>query len=148
MSYFNLKLDQHIKEMKGMAQLLVSYGQSEDDDVSVLKQREIVVDGYTICVHFSRSEHKHDNTYIDIVSFTGKYMPFLPMTFVCKIGEAYLGNKELTFTELLNNGRKYYSWLVLYCNGIPISNTSIKGVCDSYNGLEFTRCKESNTIQF
>lgn len=137
-----LKLDQHVKEMKGMAQLLVSYGLSEDHDVHILKQREIVVDGYSICVHFSRNEHRHNGTYLDVVSITGKYMPFLPMTFICKVGEAYLGCKELTFTEVLSNGRKYYNWMVLYRDdGTPISNNFTEGVNDSYNGLEFTRCE-------
>lgn len=142
-------IDQHVKEMRALAIRLVPFTHPkllDDEDVSFLKQREVVVDGYTMIVHYSRADY--EGVYLDIISLTGKYMPFLPMPLLCKMAEKFLGDKELTFVEFIKNGRKLYSWMVL-CkkNGEPISNTYIQnGVSDSFNGLEFTRC-DNNVLQ-
>ena len=144
------KLDDQIKAMKQMSILLIPYSQprvSDDDDVSFFKQREIIVDGYRIIANFSHSDY--EGIYLDVISFTGKYMPYLPMILLCKLGERFLGNKELTFNESLRNGRKFYSWMVLYkADGTPVSNNFVSdGIEDSFNGLEFTRCSTKQEIQ-
>jgi hypothetical protein len=136
-------LDQHVKELRAIGIRLQPYSYpvvADDEDISFLKQRDVVVDGYTVVVHFSRADYQ--GLYLDIVSLTGKYMPFLPMNVLCKIAERFLGKKELTFGEFTKNGRKLYSWMVLYKKGgIPIANSYVQnGIADSFNGLEFTRC--------
>lgn len=151
MLYDSTPFKQHVKDMKIMAQFLVPYSPPnapDDDDITFFKQREIVADGYTLAVQLSRIEHKDHDAYLDVVSLTGKYMPYLPMPLLCKVAEGFLGNKELTFTEVTQNGRKYYSWMVLYnLNGTPISNDFIgEGVVETYNGLKFIRCQNQHTI--
>jgi hypothetical protein len=150
MLYEYQKLDDEIVSMRKMAIMLVPYSHpkvSDDYDVNYLKQRETVVDGYTITISLSRSDY--EGVYLDVVSFTGKYMPYLPMPILCKLGERFLGNKELTFNEVTKDGRKYYSWMVLFkADGTPISNSFVQnGIEDSFNGLEFTRCGAKETMQ-
>jgi hypothetical protein len=136
------KLDDQIDPMKKMAIMLVPYSHPHvrDDDVCFLKQREIIVDGYSIILQFSRADY--NGMYVDLVSVSGKYMPFLPIGLLCKIGQKFLGDKELTFTEILRNGKKAYNWMQM-CkrDGTPISNQMLNdGVEDSFNGFEFTHC--------
>jgi hypothetical protein len=143
-------LDNQVESMKKMAVILCPYSHPKvknDEDISYLKQREIVIDGYTVVISYSRSDY--EGMYLDIVSFTGRHMPFLPMPLICKIGKRFLGDKELTFSEFLKSGRKFYSWMVLYkANGTPISNNFVQnGINDSFNGLEFTRCNTQNAVQ-
>jgi hypothetical protein len=150
MLYEYEKLSDVIEGMKRMAIMLVPHSypnKPEDSDINFFKQREIVVDGYTLVVSFNRCDYQ--GVYLDVLSFTGKYMPYLPMPLLCKVGEAFLGNKELTFNEVLRSGRKFYSWMVLYkADGTPISNSFVNnGINDSFNGLEFTRCGTGDAMQ-
>lgn len=150
MLYEYAKLDDEIAAMRRMAIMLVPYSHPrvrDDGDVSFFKQREIVVDGYTVTVSYSRSDY--EGVYLDVISFTGKYMPYLPMPVSCKLGERFLGDKELTFNEVTKGSRKYYSWMVLFkADGTPISNSFVQnGTEDSFNGLEFTRCGTQDKAQ-
>lgn len=143
------KLTDQIDAMRKMAILLIPYSHprvKDDADVMILKQRELVVDGYTVIVSLSRADY--EGVYLDVISCTGKYMPFLPMPLLCKLGKMFLGGKELTFNEFLKSGRKFYSWMVLYkADGTPISNSFVQnGTNESFNGLEFTRCEAKKEI--
>lgn len=137
------KLEDHIAAMRKMAIMLVPYSYPhvrDDSDVSFFKQRYIFVDGYSITISYSRSDY--EGLYLDVINFTGNHMPYLPMPVLCKLGERFLGNKELTFNEFMKNGKKFYSWMVLFkADGTPISNSFVQnGIEDSFNGLEFMRC--------
>lgn len=145
--YENL-VDQ-IEPMRKMAIMLAPYSHphvQDETDVLFLKQRDIIVDGYTVIISCSRADY--EGVYLDAISFTGRYMPYLPMPIVCKLGEKFLGNKELTFNELLKDGRKVYTWMVLCkSDGTPISNDFVQnGICDSFNKLEFTRQKKESQV--
>lgn len=145
MMYDFTKLDQHVKEMINMAVKLLKYP-SDDEDISLFKQREIIVDGYFLVVYFSRYDYKQ-NGYLDVVSISGKYMPFLPISVLCKIAKKFLGDKELSFFDLLKDGRKFYSWTVLHKeDGTPVTNSLVAqyGTFSSYNGLDFVQCHKSS----
>lgn len=101
-----------------------------------LKQRHIVVDGYDLVVYFNRSDYKA--CMVESLEIGGVYIPFLPMSLVCKVGATFLGGYELKYAEAFKNGRKVYLWTVAIDNhGRPIvldKDSLKKGI---YEGFSF-----------
>lgn len=136
-------LQSHVVGMKRLAEMLSQYSypvrMTDEEDIAVLKQREIVVDGYTIVVYFGIADY--GGIVLNVLSLTSKYSPFLPFALLCKVAVAFLGNKELSFVECSKDRQKVYTWMTLvHKNGKPISNEYLSQAkpC-SYNGLEFAR---------
>lgn len=85
---------------------LVDY--EEEQDVLILKQRQITVDGYEVIVMLSRADYKKYH----MVSFQvqSATSPFLPFNLVCKLAKSFLGPKYLSYVEFLRAGKKVYCW--------------------------------------
>jgi hypothetical protein len=107
------EIDQIIDEMKTLGKALVEYSfplaTSEDEDsVSILKTREIVVDGYAVVVHYGRG--KYEEYSLETFQCLGTRSPFLPFFVVTKLARLFLGEKQLCFVDVMHNGKKVYCW--------------------------------------
>ena len=155
MIFPSIPLARHVSEMKALANQLIPYsfpiGSAEDEEtISWMKQREITIDGYDVIVYFNKCQY--EDVLMENLQVFGKYFSFLPFTLVCKVARKYVGERELSFVEVLHNRRsseesvmdqytrKIYIWTVYYnLDGEPIPNPYIKkGTDSSYDGLRFS----------
>lgn len=135
-------LDIFVKEMRSFGEFLIPYNFPKasplnEDDISFIKTKGIVVDGYNLVVYYSKADK--DNHYLEIVQITGKYIPFLPFSLVCKVGKRFLGDKCLSYIDFIKNNRKVYCWtVVLDKENHPTSSLYNNSIADcSYEGLEY-----------
>ena len=125
---YHKPIDQHIDEMRATANQLVNYtfpraSKRTETDIDCLKQRQVIVDGYNVALHFSVSDH--EKCRIESLEIVGVYVPFLPMYLVCKIASLFLGSCELKYAESFKKGRKVYMWTVaIDKRGCPIKMVS------------------------
>lgn len=125
-------IDEHIDEMRAIANRLVEYSypkvsRRSEFDVDVLKQRQIVVDGYDLLVHFGKADY--GKCHVEALEVVGVYIPFLPMYMVCKVAAKFLGGHELKYAESFKKGRKVYIWTVALDNRgrpIPLTNPELE----------------------
>jgi len=107
------KLQKHVEEMRALGEHLIHYNFPKapaewEDDINILKAREIVVDGYTVVVHYSKADY--DNHYLETLQILGKNAPFLPFVLICKLAKVFLGDQELSLVEIVRDNRKIYCW--------------------------------------
>lgn len=134
-------LDDHIEEMKNIADHLVEYtfpmvDLQESKEIDCLKQRSIFVDGYSIGVHFSRVDF--GEYYFEKLELVSVNTPFLPMFLVCKIGAKFLGSNGLRLTKQYASNRRIYTWDVkVDKTGRPLPSSeeteNFEGFVFSYN---------------
>lgn len=135
-------MDKIIDDMKNLGKLLIPYNYpkapySDENDISILKTREITVDGYEIVVHYSIADY--DKYFQESIQIYGLNCPFLPFNVVCKIAKKFLGDKELALVEGFQNNRKIYCWnLFTNKEGEPINQLDIHKIeyC-LYEGFQY-----------
>ena len=71
--------------MRNMGELLVPYNFPKADprlenDLNVLKTVDCIVDGYSICLHFSKADY--NSHYLETLQVLGKDIPFLPFCLI------------------------------------------------------------------
>ena len=76
-----LILQDHVDAMKSMAESLIplTYPKSstqDEQDIILLKQKNITIDGYDIFICFSKSDY--EECYLESVQIQPFYVPFLP----------------------------------------------------------------------
>lgn len=130
---------QVIDEMRGMAEILIPHSVPRvslkfEQDVLILKQRTVTVDGYDIAICFSKSDYQE--YFLESLQVQSIYSPFLPFNMVCKLGRMFLGSQHLSYIEFLRNGRKVYCWTLRLKDGQPIPPDS-NNEMSSYEGFEF-----------
>lgn len=133
------KPEDHVREMTTLARFLQPFSppkQPQDEDISWLKQRDIIVDGYQIVVHYTQSDH--DDIRLDVLTI-GCITPFLPLTIVCKVAEMYLGKENLILSEFTKSGRKIYSWMAMFREGKAITSPQFAVENDCHKGFRFLR---------
>ena len=109
----------------------------QEIDIDCLKQRRLVVDGYDVMIHFSRSNY-HD-CMVENLELCAATAPFRPMFLVCKIGAKFLGGHDLKYAESLKAGRKVYVWTVaIDAHGRPIPLDSDKVNSKTYEDFVFS----------
>src|SRR4051812_13341963 len=105
----------HVSDMKRLAEILSQYSypvrMTDENDIAILKQREIVVDGYNLVAYFGIADY--GGIVLNMLSLTSEYSPFLPFALICKIAVEFLGNRELSFVECSKDKKKVYTWMVL-----------------------------------
>jgi len=105
------QIETTVEEMRRMGEQLVPYNTPQnEEDINILKTRETVIDGYDVCVYYTKSRFEDHCT--EIVQLWGKYAPFLPFCVICKIAKAFLGSAHLSLVELFKGNRKVYCWAV------------------------------------
>lgn len=157
-----LTLDDHVRQMKQMGTLLLPQsfplGKPEDEDViSCLKQREIVVDGYDLVLYFNRCRYLDVD--LETLQMFGKYFSFLPFRLACKVAYKFLGDKELSFIEVTHYktpnvmdeyARKIYVWAVYYNNQnqpIPSPFAKKSSLCN-YEGFSYLQVDKEQVAFF
>lgn len=133
-------LTQNVCEMKALAEHLVPYTHplipyKREQEILVLKQRTVNVNGIDVNTAYSKADY--GDHFMESVQIQGAYSVFLPFNLVCKIGRAFLGDKNLSYIGFFkNNVRKVYCWITKSREGrlLPPDNTSEPG---SYEGFEF-----------
>lgn len=115
MFYKEPKLDEIVDNMRKLGEMLIPYNFplapiTLEDDLAIFKERETVVDGYPIILHYQKSDYqKH---FMETLQIYGKSSPFLPFNLVCKLAKRFLGSKHLSLVEIFKNNRKIYIWSV------------------------------------
>lgn len=102
-----------IDEMKALGDRLIEFthpraATSLEDDITVLRSRDIVVDGYQVTVFFSKADYGEYR--LETFQVLGKWMPFIPFNVVCKLARKFLGDKDLSLVEIFLDQRKTYVW--------------------------------------
>jgi|SRR5581483_4899909 len=116
-------LQKNVEEMRGLAKLItnISFPRSPPQteiELAWLKQRDIVVDGYEVGLHFNISDY--GTCLIESLQIYGKQFTYLPFRVVVKVVQAFLGVELLSLTEMMYNGlddslRNIYVWTA-YCD--------------------------------
>lgn len=144
MIFDNKTLNDHVAEMKKFGDFLMPYNFPrkpihEEDEINVLKFRDITVDGYDITLHYSKSDHK--NHYVSTLQVFGKDMPFVPFSVVCKIAKRFLGDSYVSLVKIFSEGRRIYCWTVILDEeGNPVQSPHYdKGEERVYEGFEYVQ---------
>ena len=102
-----------ISEMREMAELLIPHCHPKvsveaEKEIQLLNQRIVIIDGYEIKVFLSMAEY--DDHKFEYLRMQATRIPFLPFNLVCKIARLFLGDRELSYIDILNDGQKIYCW--------------------------------------
>jgi hypothetical protein len=117
-------LDELIERMRVVGEQLVPYNfpqadQSLENHLNPMKTKEVVIDGYTMVLHYSKAcygEH-----YMETLQIIGKNSPFLPFNLVAKLAKRFLGAHHLALIEVFRDNRKIYCWTAMVDErGCPI----------------------------
>ena len=145
---YRKKLQEHVREMRGLGEVLIPYNFPKapaewEDTINILKAREIVVDGYSVVVHYSKGMYdESDNApahYLETLQVLGKNSPFLPFHVICKLAKSFLGGHGLSLVEIFRENRKIYCWtLTVDLNGKPMPSP-FEGDIErcNYEGFEY-----------
>lgn len=138
--YDDKTLSEHVTQLKGLGEMLVSYtfprvDFKSEQSILLLKQNNLMVDGYDVLVCYSKADY--DDYYLESVQVQATYAPFLSFALVCKIGRAFLGNSNLSYIEFFRNNRKVYCWTLKSRDGrlLPPDKKSKLG---SFEGFDFS----------
>jgi hypothetical protein len=108
------KLDEIISNMKSLGEMLVPYNYPQstaalfEDDLDIFKERELVIDGYNVIIHYQKSDY--NDHILKTLQVYNKIGPFLPFNIVVKLGLRFLGGNNLSLVEIFRNNRKIYCW--------------------------------------
>lgn len=125
-----------MSQMRGVAEILIDHTYpkapyDEEQSVSILKQRIIVVDGYDVSLCYSNADY--GKYVLNTLQIQSVDMPFLPFYLVCKLGREFFGAQELSYIEFLKNDRKVYCWVTRTRNGMPLPSENSKiGVFEDF----------------
>lgn len=143
-------LDEIVREMKSLGDVLVPFNFPKmplsgwEDDLGIFKAREVVIDGYSIFLHYQKSDY--DDYLIETLQIHNRKSPFLPFNLICKIGRRFLGSKNLSLIEIYKEHRKIYIWTVCsdrQGNSVPIPNQPLTESCE-FEGLQYTYMQPKN----
>lgn len=107
------KFEKVVAEMRAVGEVLVKHsfplmpGDAEED-ISILKTREMLIDGYEVTIYYSKSEYP--SHILETFQIFGQRVPFLPFHMVTKIARKFLGESHLSLVEVYVNNKKLYIW--------------------------------------
>lgn len=116
MIYRELKLEDIIESMRTLGDMLIPHNFPKtstiamEDDLAIFKQREIIIDGYPIMLHYQKADY--DKYFMETLQIYGKSSPFLPFSLICKLAKRFLGGHHLSLVEIFKDNRKIYIWSV------------------------------------
>lgn len=152
-------LDEHVQHSRMIAEHLINYSfpsvsPQDEEEISCLKQKEIVIDGYDVVVYYSVSNYL--GVQLRTLQLFGKYFTFLPFSIVCKVAYKFLGDKELFFLEIMRLkensvdelSRRVYVWTAYFRNDESIGNPFVTGFKSCvYEGFKYSHL-DANQIKF
>jgi hypothetical protein len=110
------KLDEVIDSMRTLGDMLIPHNfpkappTTMEDDLSIFKEREAIIDGYPMILHYQKADY--ESHYMETLQIYNKNSPFLPFSLICKLGQRFLGSHYLSLVELFKDNRKIYCWSV------------------------------------
>lgn len=135
----NTNIQESIDSMKSLAETLIPYtfpkvSFEEEQQILCLKQRTILVDGYEVIVCYSIADYeKH---MLETLQIQSPQIPFLPFNIICKVGQLFMGQKDLAYVDFFRHNRKVYCWVVKSLDSKRLS-PSKKSLLTSYEGFDF-----------
>lgn len=145
-------LDECVSRMRNVGDQLVPYNFPQadpklEDDLNLVKTKELFVDGYQVVLHFSKADYK--THFIETVQILGKNSPFLPFNLVSKIARKFLGSSNLCLVEIFRENRKIYCWTVASDrSGKPIPHPNDTDADEiEHEGFKFQHI-DSNQVNF
>lgn len=147
------KLKEIVDEMRNLGEILVPYNyplakpDSIEDKLAFFKEREAIIDGYPIFLHYQKSDY--ESHFMKTLQVYGKNSPFLPFFVICKLAKSFLGDQYLSLVELFSDNRKIYCWsLCVDRNDQPIPTPYDMEVeqCE-YEGLHYAYM-QPNQVNF
>jgi hypothetical protein len=148
--YIQSKLDDIVKEMKSLGEVLVPFNyplkpiSSWEDDLAIFKMREVTIDGYQIFIHYQKSDYTE--YLIETLQIHNMKHPFLPFYIVSKLGKRFFGKDYLSLIEIYKEHRKIYIWSVCSDrngNKVPIPNQTDTEMCE-FEGLQYLYMQPKN----
>lgn len=106
--------DETVQNMKSLGMRLIKYNYPQDplalfeEDLEIFKEREVVVDGYSVSLHYQVSDYEEYR--LKTLQIFNKVGPFLPFNVVVKIAKKFLGTEQLSLVEVYKSNRKIYCW--------------------------------------
>lgn len=136
----DLTLSEHVDQMKSMADMLISctfpvVDFAIEQDVILLKQRTIVVDGYQVLAVLSKA--RYENYFLESVQIESTAGPFLPFVVICKLGRAFLGPFNLSYIEFFKTNKKIYCWTIRTQDGRSLV-PDVENEIGDFEGFKFT----------
>jgi hypothetical protein len=117
MFYKESKLEEIIEGMRALGDMLIPYNfpkapppTTMEDDLAIFKQREAIIDGYPIMLHYQKADY--DKHLMETLQIYGKSSPFLPFNLICNLAKRFLGSHHLSLVEIFKDNRKIYIWSV------------------------------------
>lgn len=109
------KLNDIIRNVRALGEMLIPYNfpkslNKMEDDLAIFKEKEIIVDGYPIILHYQKADY--EKYFLESLQIYGINSPFLPFNLVCKLGKRFLGSQYLSLVEIFKENRKIYIWSV------------------------------------
>lgn len=146
-------IEQHVSEMKETANFLAEYSwpktsMIDERHIICLKQREVIIDGYDVVLHFS--VNNYDMHTMHTFQIYSRYSSFLPFSLTCKVAEKFLGKEAIYYLSIIQQDRKIY--IFSQCIGrdgnYVMDNTYQSCKKDSYMGFNFNRVLHIDKSKF
>lgn len=132
-------------EMRGLAEVLRDFTPPRhppDADISWMKQREVVIDGYRMVAHFSQADY--GEIVSSVLTIACVRAPFVPFVAVCKAVGLFFDHPA-TLYEYTRSGRKIYSWMSVAKQGRLVDNPH-QGDAEDYHGFTFYRAASGQSV--
>jgi len=128
-----------VDSMKAMADHLIPYtfpkvSFEEEQKILCFKQRIIMVDGYELIVCYSKADY--EQYCLETLQIQSPQVPFIPFNIVCKVGQFFMGKKNLAYIDFFRHNRKVYCWAVKSLEEKRLSPGK-KTSPTSYEGFDF-----------
>lgn len=135
-----MNLKQKLQKMRHMAEKLmpITYPRvdfKKEQDIMMLKQSTIMIDGYEVVLCASKANY--DSYMLESLQLQATNHPFLPFNLVCKVGKECFGTEGLSYIDFFKNNKKVYCWAVKSFEG-EILPPGDKCERASFEGLDFS----------
>lgn len=135
-------IDKTVREMKSLGNILADHSfpvvtADDEDQIAVLKNREVVVDGYVVVLHYGKSIL--DGVVLENFQCLGQRSPFLPFHLVARLGVKFLGDRHLGFVDVFSHNKKVYCWTRFSDpdgNPVPAQQPVLREI--DFEGLKFS----------
>lgn len=135
-------LDVLVDHMRNMGEQLIPYNFPHadarlEDDLGILKTKEVYIDGYSVLIHYSKADCKTHR--VETLQVFGKRNSFIPFRLAVKLAKKFLGSHNLILSEIFRENRKIYCWsIVVDLRGRPISAQHKDAQVLFHEGIEYS----------
>lgn len=138
-----MNLDKTVHEMKSLGGFLADFSfpsvsSKDEDDISILKTRDVVVDGYEVVLHYGKQKFENGKS-TECLQVLARRAVFLPFYVVSKLVQRFLGRQHLYFIDIYVNNKKVYCWTLSRDASGKVISTDQEVVKElDFEGLKFS----------